>query len=182
MNESEEWRLVVGWEEFYEVSSLGKVRSLGRVTSFEGRWGVTTRRFEPRPLKPAATHFGYLTVGLCRAGKARTRTVHSLVCEAFHGRPPRPGMQIAHGDGNPGNNSAENLRWATIADNAADRQDHGTVLAGEIHPNATLSSDDVAKIRKLKGETLKLTAVRFGISVGHVWNIQNNRSWKIPGY
>lgn len=59
-------------------------------------------------------------------GSQRKFTAHSLVCEAWHGKAPE-GTEVAHGDGNPANNTPSNLRWATKADNFADHEKHSTL-------------------------------------------------------
>ena len=110
----EQWRPVVGWEDLYEVSSHGRVRSLhkrGRATG-----GI---------LAANANSSAYPMVGLCRAGVRTGRKVHSLVAEAFIG--PRPdGMEICHRDGNSKNNRAENLRYGSRSENIQDTVTHGT--------------------------------------------------------
>jgi hypothetical protein len=57
--------------------------------------------------------------------------VHRLVCEAFNGAPAREGLQAAHFDGNVLHNVPSNLRWATSAENAADKERHGRVPRGD---------------------------------------------------
>jgi len=112
MDHFEEWRPVVGWEAKYEVSSLGRVRTLPR-------WGVPGT-----VLKPATHAWGYQMVGLSMIGRHSTRAVHRLVGEAFLG--PRPeGLETRHMDGNPANNAAANLRYGTKSENAQDRVRHG---------------------------------------------------------
>jgi hypothetical protein len=72
---------------------------------------------------------GYLLVGLHHHRRQTTRTVHSLVAEAFIG--PRPaGQQIRHLDGDPVNNHLGNLRYGTGAENARDQVRHGTHANG----------------------------------------------------
>lgn len=66
------------------------------------------------------TRYSHVTV------EKKTRRLHRLVCEAFHGPEPQPGMDAAHNDGDRRNNHANNLRWATRAENIADQWSHGT--------------------------------------------------------
>lgn len=55
----------------------------------------------------------------------RRKSVHVLVAELFHG--PRPtGAECLHGDGDPQNNSARNLRWGTRSENQIDSVNHGS--------------------------------------------------------
>lgn len=118
----EAWKPVLGYEGLYEISNLG------RTQSFHGR--------QPRILRPAiAGKGGYPMVNLARNGVNKSRTVHSLVAEAFIG--PRPdGMEVRHKDGQPTNCRASNLTYGTSGDNNLDQVEHGT------HNNA---SKDVCK-------------------------------------
>ena len=116
----ETWLPVIGLEGLYEVSSLGRVRTVERlVPCGPGSKGVRHVRSIIRKVRPGKD--GYLTVELCR----KTYRVHKLVAEAFVG--PRPtAMDVCHNDGNPINNAVENLRYGTKAENQIDSVRHGT--------------------------------------------------------
>ena len=93
---TEQWRPIEGYEGLYEVSNLGRVKSLkcGR----------------ERILKPQMKKKGYLQVGLRKEGKYKMFKVHRLVAQAFIPNPE--GLpQINHKDENPSNNRVENLEW-----------------------------------------------------------------------
>lgn len=78
---------------------------------------------------------GYARVSVYQMCRYFQRTVHSLVCETFHG--PRPGgcykWHAAHQNGNKLDNRASNLRWATSSDNREDCRRHGTLPIGPSH-------------------------------------------------
>lgn len=114
---SEEWRPVVGYEGFYEVSSLGRVRSLDR---YFGR-----RLYQGRVLKAITITGGYQSVNLCVNGEIRKGGVHLLVMAAFVGPKPH-GMHTCHNNGDPGDNRLENLRYDTPSANGLDSVKHGT--------------------------------------------------------
>lgn len=79
----------------------------------------------PRELQGGVNQKGYRLVVLCDGTHRRTREVHTLVAEVFHG--PRPlGMDVCHGDGDKLNNAATNLRYASRAENNLDAVRHGT--------------------------------------------------------
>lgn len=111
---AEEWRSIPGFPR-YEVSSLGRVLSHHRATPL-----VRSQQLSP---------IGYFTVRLSDGERKRTRPVHVLVAEAFHG--PRPaGQLVRHLNGDPQDNRAENLCWGTASENQLDSVAHGT------HPHA----------------------------------------------
>lgn len=102
----EEWRDVKDYEGLYEVSSCGLIRSLPRNgTSKNGR-----------VLKPGIIYNGYRQVVLGRYGEKSSKLVHRLVAQAFIENPKNK-PAVNHKDGNPGNNSVENLEWVSHEEN-----------------------------------------------------------------
>lgn len=123
----ERWLPVVGFEESYEVSDRGNVRSFDRLR--RNRFGTALRRAAPLRQQPHGKA-GHLKVRLYRDGKSTQKFVHIAVLEAFVG--PRPeGHQGLHWDDDQQNNVLENLRWGTRSDNAKDRVRNG------LDPNAS---------------------------------------------
>ena len=117
MTMSEEWRPVVD-SHSYEVSNLGRVRSVDRIVAFkDGR----KRLYKGQILKPSPDKDGYLTV---QVGRASLQKVHILVLESFVG--PRPdGYEACHGILGRVNNTVDNLRWDTVSENRKDTVRHG---------------------------------------------------------
>lgn len=131
----EEWRPVVGFEGTYEVSSMGRVRSLERRVPN----GVETFRVvRERVLAYVEDAYGYPRVNLSRGNVQFNRKIHHLVAEAFiNPRPPHagsgthPGIRkddtnVLHNDGDKTNNRASNLRYGSQKANIADAKAHGT--------------------------------------------------------
>lgn len=102
----EEWRDVIGYESNYQVSSFGQVRSKPR------------QKRPGRILKPNEQR--YLCVSLSQNNAIRTRTVHSLVAEAFLPNPDNL-PEIDHVDRNKHNNVVSNLRWVSKSQNQQNR-------------------------------------------------------------
>lgn len=113
------WLPVRGYEGVYQVSAQGEVRAIA------SRRGSSQRVLKSYPAKRG----GYLTVNLSKDAIQRTRTIHSIVAEAFHGPKPLPGYEVRHLDGNRLNNVPQNLAWGTRSENSLDQVRHGT------HPN-----------------------------------------------
>jgi DNA-directed RNA polymerase specialized sigma24 family protein len=112
----EEWRAAPGLEEgSYEVSSLGRVRSLDRVIT-KVRAGKPVRcRAAGRVLKQQLDRDGYYTVEIA----GNRRRVHRLVCEAFHGPPTTARPVTNHKNGQKVDNRFENLEWVSVSENTA---------------------------------------------------------------
>jgi uncharacterized protein (DUF433 family) len=119
---------------------------------------------------------GYGTVYV---GNRRAVGAHVIACEMRNG--PKPaGTEAAHFCGVRDCVNPFHLRWATSAENAADRLIHGTELRGDRSPSRKLSSVDVAEIRRMHAADMALgdIARAFGISRTQVCCIAGGRSWK----
>lgn len=119
--EDEVWRGVPDYEHLYEISSLGRVRSLPRR-------GGNNRIYGGKMLTPTPDNNGYPTVQLCdkdRARKQATFRVHELVASAFHGPRPEWAACIRHLDGNPEYNTPWNCVYGTDSENMHDTVHHG---------------------------------------------------------
>ena len=115
----EEWRDIPGWEDYYQVSDHGRVRSLDRdVARTDGR----SSRIKGRILRPGVSKSGrdrYPRVGFSRGGQLHMQKVHLLVAEAFLGERP-PGMVCRHLNDNQSDNRVSNLAWGTASENQMD--------------------------------------------------------------
>jgi hypothetical protein len=121
----EEWRDVVGWEGLYEVSSLGRVRSLDReIVHYRG--GLARRK--GRVLSASPDSDGYPMVHLYRDGARTSRLVHALVCPAFHGPRPFPAAEVLHADETRTNCAASNLAWGSHKANMRQAYESGRVI------------------------------------------------------
>jgi len=119
----EEWRPVPGWEDYYEVSSLGRVRSLPRIVP---HWRGGTARRPGREMRTHSDADGYVVLSLERMGQRSLAKVHRLVALAFLGEPPDGRPFALHRDGDPSHNAASNLYWGSQSDNERDKLRHGT--------------------------------------------------------
>lgn len=150
----EEWRDIPSWEGRYQVSNLGRVKSVS-FASYKGA-ALLSYRDNKR---------GYWQVTLYERPRVEHLTIHKLVMWAFVGSRP-PGMEICHGDGNRKNNSLSNLRYGTSTENKQDAIKHGTWTHGETHPEHKLTTEEVSLIQELysSGEyTQKNLGNKFGV-------------------
>lgn len=170
----EEWRPLVGYFGIYEVSSIGRIRSLDRIVQMVGSNAAFSSKFVKGRVLSQAIVKGYPKVTLCKNGHSRQVGVHRLVCETFHGPAPEGCTDVAHNDGNPHNANASNLRWTTRAENMADCRIHGTYTFGEKHHSAILTDQDVIAIRE-SSEPAKQIAPRYGVHPNYIYEIRNLR-------
>ena len=118
-NKEEIWKDVKGYEGLYQVSNLGRVKSLERaIIRKDGK----KLPVEERILEPSTNRYGYLLVNFSdSSGEKKTFPVHRLVCKTFHENPKNKPC-VNHIDENKTNNTASNLEWCTYEEN----NNHGT--------------------------------------------------------
>ena len=97
--EQEQWRDIEGYDGMYQVSDLGRVRSL--------KYGKV------RVLRPKKNNKGYLQIGLCKNGKAKNYKIHRLVAQAFIHNDYETKIYINHRDECKQNNRLWNLEYCT---------------------------------------------------------------------
>lgn len=99
------------------------------------------------PLKGHMTPKGYRTISMSHENFKVTKSVHRLVCMAFHGMPPVATMEVRHLNGNPMDNRPQNLCWGTPQENWQDKRTHGRATVGEKHPAAKFTDEERGHIR-----------------------------------
>ena len=169
----ERWKPCPGFHA-YEISSHGRVRR-----AIDGR------------LRILQIDRGYIKVSLWEEGHGYNRYVHRLVCAAFNGLPPKPGMDAAHLDGDRGNNYFKNLQWKTRKENEADKIPHRRDNSGERNGMAKLTWDTVCNLRvlletlprssggkKFRKGALKQLAKDAGVSTATLYQISAGLLWK----
>jgi len=172
------WRPVVGYEGFYEVSNLGRVRSLSAPTGLTGR----RPRHSPLILQPHLYN-GSLRVSLTRGdGKSRKHQIARLVAETFLG--PAPEHAIAeHIDRNATKNAASNLQWMTrtaLGERHTQNLLDAPRVKGECVHTARVNTGQVFDIRRraADGESDAQLAREFNVGATTIRNIRLRLTWK----
>lgn len=179
MQEPEEiWRPVQGYEGIYEVSSLGRLKSLKRLVKFKNKNG-----FYPVPEKiiKLSVRHRYQSVGLYN-GKHKNHLVHRLVAIAFVQNTTNQ-LTVNHKDGNRLNNKAENLEWCSQSENVTHAYTMGLSKDRKVSNNSMskLTEKIVSEIRYYCQTNTDLprkeTALKYGIAESTLSQIVNNKRW-----
>lgn len=101
---------------------------------------------------------------------------HRWVCEEAHGQPPSTNHHSAHSCGNRKCVNKRHLRWASRAENEADKVVHVRSNRGERQGGSKLTTEAVLKIRAATGVQRRI-AKEFGVSEQAISAIKNRRTW-----
>ena len=169
----EQWRPIPGYEGFYDVSNIGRVRSKTRsIIRIDG----TPLTTQGRILKPGVEKSGHLRFFASTGhGKTKRVAIHRAVLAAFAGPCPQ-GCEVRHLDGNPANNLLENLSYGTRAENIADAKRHGTFPIHKKRPGAKLTEADAIAIAS-SHESPGYLASQYGVVVGVIRQIRVGDTW-----
>ena len=175
---SEVWKDIDGYEGSYQVSNMGRVRSVDRVvTDKDGR----VCRYKGRVLKPGVNTRGYEYIALYNDTGRSNKTVHRLVLEAFKPRVNMNDLQVNHIDGVKLNNHLTNLEWVTAHDNMLHAYDMGLIKKrSEDSHYAKLSNADVLEIlqRLDNGELQRDIALDYGVGRRCITDINTGATWR----
>ena len=131
------------------------------------------RVFEERKPK-TRNQYGYIAVTVCRMTVQRSH----LVCETFHGERP-DGQEARHLDGNPSNDTKENLSWGTHHRNMIDMVEHHRSNRGKKNFFNKIGEVRAADLKRriFEGESGSALAREFGVSPQLCCDIKKGRAW-----
>lgn len=119
--------------------------------------------------------YGYKHLTLCKNSRRKDYFVHRLVALAFIGECP-DGMEVAHANGNARDCSLANLRYATRAENIADKIAHGRQPRGSVVKQSVLSEDVVRFIKAANLSSLRLGPL-LGVCPSTVRAARRGTNW-----
>lgn len=168
------WKDIIDYEGLYQISNLGRVKSLKRFSVIKDRI-----------MKPQLHRTGYKMVGLRKRGKGiKFFRVHRLVAREFVLNPisePKK-LFVNHIDGNKLNNNYKNLEWCTLQENLAHAFRNGLIdNKGEKMGWSKLKEWQVKEIKKKyipRKYSMRKLAKEYGVSYTAINLIINNKNWK----
>lgn len=181
---NEEWRDVVGYEEYYQISNLGRMCSKSRIKIVNSSKRANFTQFIPAKLRKITIskhpkHMYYQ--GLVSVNNVVISVkIHRLIAEAFIPNPDNK-PHINHIDGNKLNNAISNLEWCTHKENMQHAWNTGLSkpLRGEFGSGAKLTASQVLEIRELS-KTIRATKIApmYGVHHATIRSIILRKTWK----
>lgn len=173
---NEVWKKVVGFEDYYLVSSLGRIYSNLRMPKISG---VGHRSLGGKIMNAEVAHNGYLRVRLQANGISKKEAVHRVVMASFVG-PIGDFQTVNHINGIKTDNRLENLEYLTMSENNAHAFRIGLRSNNEPRPYNGLTDDQAVELLKLRSEGVKFAdlAQLFNVSITTVSRITQDKGYK----
>ena len=177
----EVWVPAIGFEKHYEVSNLGKVRSLDRLA--KNSRGDGYRIWKGRELSlNLKNNRKYINCKLSVDGKTYTRQLHWLILASFKLKPSAEKYHVNHIDGDKRNNRLDNLEWVTPQENIRHAVETGLhkPAKGSNNGLSKLNEETVLSIKKdmALGFLNVEIAKKYNITFKMVSDIKTGKTWK----
>jgi hypothetical protein len=173
--EQEIWKDIKGYKGKYQVSSIGRVKSLQRISTFNNSKGL-----KKEIIIKTWNDEGYIRVKLSNNSVEKTYRVHRLVANEFLENPFNK-SQVNHKNGIKTDNSVENLEWVTNSENSihAFKNNLRKSPLGSNHGNSKLNEQKVLEIRKIgRSKSLKEISDIYCVDKSLISLILLNKAWK----
>lgn len=184
ITEREIWKPVVeeGFEDSYEVSNFGRIRSVDRIV--ESKRGPL--RYKGKLIATPLNDDGYQIFNFCKARKKKHAKVHQVVARAFI---PNPNNlpEVNHKDENKANNHVSNLEWCTREYN----MNYGTGMERmRNHPNQKKRHEEsktpIVGVKIDDESTIRFESIseadRIGFKRRNLWSALNGHDASHKGY
>lgn len=171
--EIELWKEIAGYEGYYEVSSLGNVRTIPR-TYTHPKKGI--RCIKQHIVNKRVDKNGYILTSLSKDGKSKTFKAHRLVANTFIPNPENK-PQVNHKFGVKSDNRAHQLEWSTNLENSRHARKIGLIKqSGEENKFSKLNNAQVLEIYNSNLTTVEL-AEMYNTCRSNVYHIKRGLSW-----
>lgn len=176
--EIEIWKSVKGYENYYEVSTKGNIRTIERIIILSTHQYLKKQKI----LTQFVDSRGYFHVKLYNgAGKSKSLTTHRIVALTFLDNPTKL-IEVNHIDHNKHNNNLSNLEWITRSENIKHSYLHRdpNTYKGSGNKNSKLIEEQVINIRKEyknNKTTYKELAYKNNVGITLIGYIINNKVW-----
>jgi hypothetical protein len=160
------WKTIENYEGLYQVSNLGRVKSLPRNTT---RGKILANRIDKK---------GYHYVSLSKNGKEKPYSIHRLVALSFIENPEGK-ITVNHKNGIKADNNLLNLEWATRSENQIHAYATGLCKKGEMHGSSKLTEVQAIEIKYgYKNIPYKQIVQIYGITKSQISDIRRGKKWK----
>jgi hypothetical protein len=174
---NEIWKDLIGFEGFYKISNLGRIKSIDRYVNSSLKNQKSVLRIG-KILKLSLDRYGYLKVNIRKNNIKKNITIHRAVALTFI-KNTKNLEQVNHIDGNKQNNYVENLEWITNDDNIAHGVKNNLFVFGENHHNSKLTNQQVKEIKEKyipKIYSSYKLAKEYGVSRPNINSIINGKT------
>ena len=166
----EVWKPIKNYENYYEVSNFGNIKSLER-NRWNGFGNYKTKEFI---MKTSKDKKGYLIGNFRVDKKSKGFKVHRIVASEFIDNALKK-PEVNHINGIKSDNRVENLEWCTHKEN----MHHSIFILKNNTKHSNLTKKDIVAIRRLaRVRNQKEIAKAYGISQSTVSRIYLKKSWK----
>ena len=166
----DEWKDIKGFEGIYQVSNLGRIRSLDREVK---KCNGEVFNLKGKVLSFWADSQSYFSCSLRKDGKYHVITIHRLVATHFVDNPEsRP--NVCHLNGDKTDNRAENLKWVR-----SNTIDSSRVKSITNHYKLTESNAKFIRenYNRKKGITMKCLATHFNVTISCINAVLKRNTW-----
>jgi hypothetical protein len=174
------WKDIQGYEGLYQVSNLGRVKSLPKYVK-TGKGGKGKRYIPENLLTPCKKENNYFFVALAKDGIKNCHYLHRLVALAFIPNPENK-PQVNHLKSDKSDNRASELEWSTRNENLLHSFREGThkPMRGTISPKAKLNDEKVYSIKETYsngGISIRKLALEYGVHHSVIDGIIHGKRW-----
>ncbi len=169
------WKDIKDYVGYYQVSNIGKVRSVDRLLTYSSG---QKNLHKGRVLILRNNHRGYPMAMLSKKDAQRCIAVHRLVATTFIENPDSK-PEVNHISGNKEDNTIHNLEWNTREENEHHAKVNGLKPRGSKHKNSKLKEGDILDIRSMyPSHTYKSIGLKYNVTHRTIWDVVNLKTWR----